>query len=384
MPQRPPILPLRASNASMTLSINVMGNSASAHRKRPPGPGRPRRAATESLGRLFNLPPSHVVFTSGRAPSRTTSRSGARSAGSRRPFIGSSPAPGQGKVITSTGRTRRDHDQGILRSLSECMGAPVGWLAASIARASWISRSSKTSSRTERKLISVHHAHNEIGVLQDIAARSRPRSLQAARLRSSTSTPSRSFHESSYRHGGARRRHARASAVYKIGGPKGIGALVLGRRFETRSPKIGPAHPADPRSSTGFARARFPCRCDPALHHCRDRMGTEELRSQLRLDLLRRSWKHLDIRSACQKTRGRQQPVDRIRRLSNPRRAPQTLNFSDSGTAVGRSPSRALCPSAGILRLGGRGLPLDEPQAQRDRSWRWESASRAGAFRQCA
>lgn len=215
----------------LELTTKVMGNSMSSHRK-----GRQAQdvldQSHESLGRYFNVPPSHVVFTSGGTESNNLAIWGALG-GLSQAFCWMK-SPGQVKVLTSTVEHAAS---GKVFETLESTGAPVGWLGVNQEGFLDLNQLEQELSTGRTKLLSIHHAQNEIGALQDIReisklvrAKSPDTIIHIDAVQSFMKVPV-SFEELGV--------DMVSISAHKVGGPKGIGALVLGRRFENRSPKIG-------------------------------------------------------------------------------------------------------------------------------------------------
>lgn len=213
------------------LTKNVIGNSMSAHRK-----GRQAQDALdqshETLGRYFNVPPGNVIFTSGGTESNNLAIWGAL--GGLIQGFNWIKSPGNAKVITSTVEHAAS---GKVFETLELMGAPVGWIGVDQEGFIDMGQLEAELSSGRVKLVSIHHAQNEIGALQDIRAIS-----QLVRAKN----PDTIIHidaVQSFMKVAVNLEELGVDMVsvsgHKVGGPKGVGALVLGRRFENRNPKIG-------------------------------------------------------------------------------------------------------------------------------------------------
>lgn len=212
------------------LSAKVMGNSSSAHRL-----GRQAQEVLdrchESLGRHFDVPPTHVIFTSGGSESNNLAIWGAL--GGLSQAFKWLKSGGQGKIITST--IEHPATGKVAEALHE-MGAPVSWIKVNSEGLLDLTQlESELSART--RIVSFHHVQNEVGVLQDIPAVTRlVRARQPDALIHIDAV--QSFMKVPLKLETLGVDMVSVSA-HKVGGPKGIGALILGRRFENRNPKLG-------------------------------------------------------------------------------------------------------------------------------------------------
>ncbi|MBI3542514.1 MAG: cysteine desulfurase [Deltaproteobacteria bacterium] len=316
------------------LTVNVMGNSASAHRR-----GRQaeevENECREAIGRLFNVPPTHVIFTSGGTESNNLAIWGAL--GGLTQAFHWLKNNGQGKILTST--VEHAATGKVVEAL-ECMGAPVGWIG--VDKEGLLDLNQLEQELTTRtKLLSIHHAQNEMGALQDLRAISKlVRSKQPDALIHADAVQSFMKIPLDMEDLGV---DLVSVSGHKFGGPKGIGALVLGRRFETRNPKIGnlihgsaqqhglrPGTVPVPAIGAFVAAAEWGQR---NLGECQRQLLTlrERLTSQL---------------PSLAVVNG---PSDLS--PNNPRRAPQTINFSlpglPSAVAVEALSARGYCVSSG-------------------------------------
>jgi cysteine desulfurase len=320
----------------MQLSTGVMGNSSSAHRK-----GRQAQEVLdqshEAIGRVFNVPPTHVVFTSGGTESNNLAIWGALGGLTQGVNWLKQGAPG--KLLTSTVEHAAS---GRLFEELECMGAKLGWINVDQEGLLDVEQlESELSSGDRVKLVSIHHAQNEIGVLQDIRA---------------ISQRVRAKHPDAIIHIDAVQSFMKVPlnmdelgvdmvsvSSHKIGGPKGIGALVLGRRFENRNPKIG-ALIQGSAQQYGIRPGTVPVPAIGAFVTAVEwgQKHLEENREKL-LALRER------LTTSLPKSAIVNGPKNVAR--SNPRRAPQTVSFSvpalPSAVTVEALSSRGFCISSG-------------------------------------
>lgn len=330
-----PLLPVALERLTQ-LTMDVIGNSASSHRR-----GRQAQEVLdqchEALGRHFDVPPSHVIFTSGGTESNNLAIWGALG-GLAQAFQWLKNG-GQGKILTTT--VEHAASAKVFETL-EGMGARVGWIK--VNRDCLIDMdhlNEQLASDGRVKLVSIHHAQNELGVLQDartVAAAVRAKHPDAIihidAIQSFMKVPV-SLHAFDV--------DMVSISSHKIGGPKGVGALVLGRRFENRNPKIG-ALLNGSAQQFGIRPGTVPV---PAIGSFITAIewGEKHLLENEKhlLELRERLTSQLHQRTALNG------PAD----LSpqNPRRAPQTINFSipglPSAVAVEALSSRGFCVSAG-------------------------------------
>jgi cysteine desulfurase len=329
-----PLLPC-AFERLQTLSRDVMGNSASMHKR-----GRQAQEVLdqchESLGRQFNVPPTHVIFTSGGTESNNLATWGAL--GGLTQAVNWIKSGNPGKLLTST--IEHSASSKVFESL-ECMGAQVRWIDVTQEGLLDFDALEKELSEGRTRLISVHHAQNEIGAVQDIKALS-----QLVR----TKSPDTIIHID------AIQSYAKipvdleqlgvdmvSLSAHKIGGPKGVGALVLGRRFENRNPKIGPLIQGSAQQF-GIRPGTVPV---PAIGSfiAAAEWGAKNLETNRKQLLALRE----RLTSQLPKQAVMNGPKDAS--ASNPRRAPQTVSFSipglPSAVSVEELSSRGFCVSSG-------------------------------------
>lgn len=316
------------------LTTSVIGNSASVHQK-----GRQAQEILdechESLGRHFNVPPNHVIFTSGGTESNNLAIWGA--IGGLTQAFHWLKSGGQGKLITST--VEHSATSKVFETL-ECMGAQVGWVGVNQEGILELSHlEEELAGRT--KLLSLHHAQNEIGVLQDIKAVSQLfRSKQ----------PDAIFHIDAIQSFMKVPVDLDTLGVdmisisgHKIGAPKGVGALVLGRRFENRNPKIGTLINGSAQQF-GLRPGTVPVPSIGSFVAAIEwgEKNLEENRKRL-LELRQRLTSQLPTKAVLNG------PQDTS--ASNPNRAPQTINFSipslPSAVTVEALSSKGFCVSSG-------------------------------------
>jgi cysteine desulfurase len=319
------------------LSNQVMGNSHSAHKK-----GRQALEVLdqshETMGRYFDVPPSHVVFTSGGTESNNLAIWGALG-GLAQAFhwLKTTASDQKSKLITST--IEHAATGKVFESL-ECMGAPVAWLG--VDADGFLNLAQLEEELSVRpKLISIHHAQNEIGVVQDIK-----RISQMVRAK----------YPDTIIHIDAVQSYMKVPfsiedldvdmvsiSAHKLGGPKGIGALVLGRRFENRNPKIGTLINGSPQQS-GMRPGTVPVPTIGAFVAAVEWGVRNFEENRGRMFALRER-----LASKLPKIAVINGPGDLSR--ENHRRAPQTLSFSIPGlpspVTVEALSARGFCVSSG-------------------------------------
>ncbi len=311
-----------------------MGNSASAHRK-----GRQAQETLdlchEAIGRHFNVPPNHVVFTSGGTESNNLAIWGAL--GGLAPAFHWLKSGGQGKLLTST--VEHSASSKVFESL-ECMGAQVGWIGVDREGLLDLNQLSEELA-TRTKFVSFHHAQNEVGALQDIRAVS-----QLVRAKQ----PDAILHIDAIQSFmkvpvdmAALGVDMVSLSAHKIGGPKGVGALILGPRFESRSPKIGTLINGSPQQF-GLRPGTVPV---PVIGSFVSAVQWGETR-------IKENEKHL---LALRERLTAQLPSKAVINgpadisANNPRRAPQTISFSipglPSAVTVEALSAKGYCISSG-------------------------------------
>ena len=318
------------------LTTTVMGNSMSAHRK-----GRQAQdvldRAHETIGRHFNVPPSHVIFTSGGTESNNLAIWGALG-GLIQAFNWVKSGGGTGKIMTTT--VEHAASTKVFETL-ECMGAPVSWLGVDQDGFLNMTQLESELSTGRLKLLSMHHAQNEVGVLQDMRAIS-----QAVR----TKHPDALIHidaVQSFMKVPVNLEELGVDLVsisaHKFGGPKGVGALILGRRLESRNPKIGTLINGSPQQF-GIRPGTVPVPAIGALVAAVE-WGEKQLTGN-RVKLLQ-------LRERLTSQLPKQALINGPADISanNTRRAPQTISFSipglPSAVAVEALSALGFCVSAG-------------------------------------
>lgn len=209
---------------------SVIGNSSSVHRR-----GRQAQEVLdqchEALGRFFEVPPSHVIFTSGGTESNNLAVWGAL--GGLAQAFKSIKAATSARLVTST----IEHSSlgRVYETLQE-IGAPVYF--AGVNREGLLDLSQFEKALDGRtRLVSLHHVQSEIGVVQDIkAASDLIRAKQPDALLHIDAVQSYLKVPVSFAGLGV---DMISISGHKLGGPKGVGALILGPRFEGRRPKLG-------------------------------------------------------------------------------------------------------------------------------------------------
>ncbi|MBI2605219.1 MAG: cysteine desulfurase [Deltaproteobacteria bacterium] len=313
------------------LNSEVFGNSASVH-----AIGRRAAASLEqsqdAVSRVFNVPPSHVIFTSGGTESNNLAIWGAL--GGLSQGIQWLKSESEGQIITSV----NEHD--ATKKPIECLeslGANVAWIG--VDREGFLDLAALENALLKRtKLLTIHHVQSEIGTVQNLRAIS-----DLARARS----PSALIHTDAAQSFLKMPLDPAELGVdllsisgHKIGAPKGIGALILGKRFENRKPRIEPFLQGS--SQQGGSRpGTVPVPLIGSLAAAIE-WGNENLaRNRERLTALQR---HL------------LQGLPERAVLNGPKaddggRAPQTVNFSipgfPSGMMVEALAERGICVSAG-------------------------------------
>ncbi|MEW6058029.1 MAG: cysteine desulfurase family protein [Bdellovibrionota bacterium] len=316
------------------LTISVTGNSSSLHRK-----GRQAQevldSAQEALGRHFNVPPSHVVFTSGGTESNNLAIWGAL--GGLTSAFHWLKSGGQGKLITSS--VEHTATSAVFDSL-ECMGAQVCWIGVDQQGLLDLSQL-ETELESRVRLISLHHAQNEIGSVQDIRAISQlMRAKQPDALLHIDAVQSFMKVPLSLDELGA---DMASVSSHKIGGPKGIGALILGRRFENRNPKIGCLIQGSSQQS-GMRPGTVPVPAVGAFMTAVEWGMKNFMLNKQKLLILRER-----LLSTLPKKAVLNGPNDTSN--ASPNRVPQTVNFSipglPSAVTVEALSARGICISAG-------------------------------------
>jgi cysteine desulfurase len=212
------------------LSRDVFGNPSSSHRK-----GKAAKAALdechERFGAIFDIPPQHVIFTSGGTESSNHAIWGALGGiESGVQWLREHP---KGNLIT----TEIEHPATTnpIRMLGRC-GATVDWARVRQDGLLDLEQLSEILN-PQTRLVSLHHVQNEIGMIQDIKAITRIVRAKAPQaiihidaIQSFLRIPV-SFNELDVDLIGI--------SGHKVGAPKGVGALLLGRRFESESRKFG-------------------------------------------------------------------------------------------------------------------------------------------------
>lgn len=317
------------------LNSTVFGNASSAHHK-----GRQAQevldGAQQTLAELFRVPPSHIVFTSGGTESNNLAIWGGLG-GLVQAFQWIRNG-GQGKIVTST--VEHDATKRVCQSLQQ-MGAPVAWIDVDqegILRLDQLEREA-----TERiRIVSIHHVQNEVGTLQDIRAISElVRASQPDALIHVDGVQSFMKIPVDLEKLGV---DLFTISGHKIGGPKGVGALILGRRLENRNPKIGPLILGPMAQQFGIRPGTVPVPAIGAFVTAIEwnRRNLEANTKKL-LSLRRRL---IDSLPPQAELNGPNDVSD-----SSRHRAPQTVNFSlrglPSAVAVEALSARGFCVSAG-------------------------------------
>lgn len=318
------------------LTTTVMGNSMSAHRK-----GRQAQdildRSHEILGRHFNVPPSHVIFTSGGTESNNLAIWGALG-GLLQTFSWIKSGCGNSKIMTTT--VEHAASTKVFETL-ECMGAPVSWLGVDQDGFLDMALLNAELETGRLKLLSMHHAQNEVGVLQDIRAISQTvRAKQPDALIHIDAVQSFMKVPVNIEELGV---DLVSISAHKFGGPKGVGALILGRRFENRNPKIGTLINGSPQQF-GIRPGTVPVPAIGALIAAVE-WGVKNIdANRTKLLSLRER-----LTSQLPKEALLNGPSDIS--ASNTRRAPQTISFSipglPSAVTVEALSSLGFCVSAG-------------------------------------
>lgn len=330
-----PILPSALERLS-ELNREVMGNSSSVHHR-----GREAQAILEScqkrLGDLFRVPPSHVIFTSGGTESNNLAIWGAL--GGLVQAVHWLKNGASGKLITST--TEHSATGNLMESFA-AMGASVSWIPVDSEGLIQLDRleTELTSGRT--RLVSFHHAQNETGVLQDIRRISElVRKHQPDALFHIDAVQSFLKVPVSFSDLGV---DLISVSSHKIGGPKGVGALILGPRFEKRTPKLGRLLTGSEQQG-GIRPGTIPVPLIGSfLEAVECGMRNFESNREALLDLRTYLTDHLPKELSVLNG-----PLDASR--ASPRRAPQTVSFSvpalPSAVMVEALSARGFCVSAG-------------------------------------
>lgn len=317
------------------LTTTVFGNPNSAHRK-----GRQAQEvldqSQEAVARYFDIPPTHVIFTSGGTESNNLAIWGAL--GGVIQTFNWLKNGAQGKLIT-TG-IEHDASKKVFESF-ECMGATVGWLNVNAEGLIELEHLDAELEGPRVRLVSIHHAQNEIGVVQDVRAISqRVRAKHPDAIIHIDGVQSFLKMPVNFEELGV---DLISVSGHKIGGPKGIGALILGRRFENRTPKIGSLIAGSPQQS-GIRPGTVPVPAIGALVSAID-WGFKHFSENHRrlLDLRERLISKLPSKCILNG------PADTSR--GNTRRVPQTVNFSipglPSAVTIEALSSKGICVSAG-------------------------------------
>lgn len=194
--------PLRAeARAAMIAALDTYGNASSVHAE-----GRRARAivdeARDAVAALVNARPSEVVFTSGATESNTWALSG---------------APWERVAFADV---EHDSVRAPAAQIAAARGGGVVTLPVSDVGAADVT----AAPAGPGTLVAIQMANNETGVLQDVAAAGRWAIENGARLHTdAVQAPGRIAID--FPSLGA---HTMSLSAHKIGGPKGVGALVIG------------------------------------------------------------------------------------------------------------------------------------------------------------
>ncbi len=184
------------------------------------------------LSKIFKVPPTHIIFTSGGTESNNLAIWGAL--GGLIQGHEWLKEERDSQIITST--IEHDATKNTFRAFEE-MGANVKWLP--------VDKDGRIQAEkldeflnTRTKLLSIHHVQNEIGTIQDLASISKlVRAKQPQALIHIDAVQSFLKVPFDFESTGV---DLISISAHKIRGPKGIGALILGPRFESRKPKLYP------------------------------------------------------------------------------------------------------------------------------------------------
>ncbi len=332
-----PLLP-EALECLTETSRDIYGNSSSAHTigKRSSAILNESKA---TFAELFGVPPEHVVFTSGGTESNNLAVWGALGGIVNVFHWLKSPRARDEQILTSV--VEHAATQKIFEQF-DLLGANVSWLGVNsecLIDSNTLSNSLANNQRV--RILSLHHVQNEIGAVQpirQIADQVREHSPEALvhidAIQSFAKIPVDLE---------ALNVDLVSVSGHKIGGPKGIGALVLGRRFADRKPKLGTIL-AGSGQQDGLRPGTVPVPLIASFATAA-KLGISRLENQRRtLETLRN--RLAEKLNGIATVNG---PSDLS--FNSPFRAPQTLNFSltpvQASSVVEVLSAKGICISAG-------------------------------------
>ncbi len=284
----------------------------------------------ETLGKYFDVPPNHVIFTSGGTESNNLAAWGAL--GGLLEGVKWLKSGSEGRLITS----KAEHPSNTkVFDLLEQMGASVKWIGLNQEGFLKLEDLEKElESRT--RYLSFHHVQSETGTAQKLSEinhlirRKQPDAIFHTDAVQSFMKLPLNFDTDGV--------DMLSISSHKIGGPKGIGALILSRKFQKRSqPKIGALiHGSSQQHGVRPGTVPVPL--------------IAGFLSAVELGVLNFD-KNIQKLSTLKERLASQLPKDAHINTAKTSSTPQTLNFSiiglPSAVAVEALSSRGFCVSAG-------------------------------------